>query len=283
VAKIALDAGLRCPNRDGTLSLKGCLFCDGRGSGSGAAEAGLSIGQQITTAMPRLARRYKAERFIAYFQAFSNTYAPADRLARLYAEALAFEEVVILALGTRPDCLAGEVLDLLARINQEREVWLELGLQSARDETLKAINRGHDFAVFEEAVRAAVGRGLKVWAHLILGLPGEGFDEAAETVRRISGLGLSGVKLHGLYVSADAPLAGLYRAGRVRLLSLEEYADLAGRLIGLMPAEWVLQRLTSDPDPARLLAPAWMLDKPGVLRAIERRMEELDLRQGGAV
>jgi len=280
VAKIALDAGLACPNRDGTISRRGCIFCDGRGSGTGAAGQGRGVKEQIEAAIPRLAKRYKASRFIAYFQAFTNTHGPVERLAKLYGQALAFEQVVVLAIGTRPDCLEPAKLELLARINQEKEVWLELGLQSAHDETLETINRGHDFACFKEAALAASARGIKVWVHLILGLPGETYDHAAETIHRLAPLPLAGVKLHGLYVSADAPLAQDYQAGRVRLLGLEEYAGQAARLIGLMPGHWVIQRLTSDPDPKRLLAPEWMLDKPKVLAAIRQRLEELDIYQG---
>ncbi len=280
VAKIALDAGLGCPNRDGTLSFDGCLFCDQLGSGTGAAGRGVGLTAQIEAALPKLRKRYKAEKFIAYFQAFSNTHGPSALLARLYEEALRFDEVIILAVGTRPDCLAEDKLELLARINRQKEVWLELGLQSALDKTLRAINRGHDFAAFASAVRVAASWGLKVWAHLILGLPGEGFEEAAETMRRISPLGLCGVKLHGLYVSADAPLAGPYGRGEVELLSLEQYVGWVARLIGLMPPQWVIQRLTSDPNPESLMGPKWMLDKPRVLKAINERLEELDVRQG---
>ena len=280
VAKIALDAGLSCPNRDGTISRRGCIFCDGRGSGTGAAGQGRGVKEQVEAAIPYLVKRYKTSRFIAYFQSFSNTYGSVERLAKLYSQALAFDQVLVLAIGTRPDCLEPAKLDLLARINQDKEVWLELGLQSAHDETLEAINRGHDFACFREATEAAAAKGIKVWVHLILGLPGETYDHAAETIHRLAPLPLAGVKLHGLYVSADAPLAQDYQAGRVELFSLEEYSDQVARLIGLMPGHWIIQRLTSDPDPKKLLAPDWMLDKPKVLKAIQRRMEEMGVFQG---
>ena len=280
LAKIPLDAGFGCPNRDGSLGSGGCVFCGRRGSGTGAREKGLSISAQIEAVRAYLSRRYKTDRFIAYFQAFSNTHGPVEALEQAYDQALAFDQVKVLAVGTRPDCLEKEKLDLLGRINREREVWLELGLQSAHDSTLKRINRGHDFQAFRRAVEAAAGRGLKVFVHLILGLPGEGFKEAAETVDLLRPLKLTGVKLHGLHVSTDAPLAQDYRAGRVRLLTLEEYAGMVAGLIGLMPPEWIIQRLTGDPYPQTLLGPVWMRDKPKVLAAIRDRLEELDIWQG---
>jgi len=281
LAKIPLDAGFGCPNRDGTIGSGGCVFCDRRGSGTGARERGLSITAQIEGAREYLSRRYRTGRFIAYFQAFSNTFGPVEELKRAYGQALAFDQVEVLAVGTRPDCLEEEKLDLLAAINRDREVWLELGLQSAHDSTLRRINRGHDFQTFRRAVGKAAERGLKVFVHLILGLPGEGYPEAARTIDLLRPLGLTGVKLHGLHVSSDAPLAREYRAGKVKLLSLEEYAGMAAGLIGLMPPGWVIQRLTGDPNPETLLGPKWMRDKPRVLAAIRKRLEELNLRQGG--
>ncbi|MEW5726176.1 MAG: TIGR01212 family radical SAM protein, partial [Thermodesulfobacteriota bacterium] len=218
--------------------------------------------------------------FIAYFQAFSNTHAPAERLREIFEPVLAFDELVALSIATRPDCLDQARLDLLAELNRRKEIWLELGLQSAHDETLRRINRGHDFAAFVRAAEGAAARGLAVFVHLILGLPGEGLDQARETVRRLSTLKLAGVKFHGLYVSSDAPLAADFRAGRVRLLGLEEYADWIADLIPRLPAGWVIQRLTADPNHRTLLGPEWMLRKPQVLAAIHQRLEERDVRQG---
>ncbi len=283
VAKISLDAGFDCPNRDGVISTKGCVFCNAKGSGTGFHGRGISVTEQIENALPWLRKRYRTDRFIAYFQAFTNTYKPVRELDKIYSEALAFEQVKVLAVGTRPDCLDRAKLDLLAGINRSREVWLELGLQSAHDRTLDLINRGHDFKTFERAVRLAVDRGLMVFAHLILGLPGEGFEEVSGTIARLSGLGLAGVKLHGLYVSRDAPLADLYEQGRVRLLSRGEYVDLVCGLVPLMPKDWIIQRIVSDPGRWTLLAPQWMLAKEEVIQEIQDRLKALEVHQGDAL
>ena len=279
-AKISLDAGLTCPNRDGTISRSGCVFCNGRGSGTGQAGKGYSVAEQIDRARPFLRQRYKTDKYIAYFQSFTNTYAPVDRLARIYAPAVNAAGVTAVSIGTRPDCLADDVLNLLAGLNRKKEIWLELGLQSAHDRTLEAINRGHDFTAFQDAATRAVAAGIKVWAHLIVGLPGEGFEEVKRTIDRLAPLGLTGVKLHGLYVSKDAPLAELFRSGQVELLDREAYIDLVARLVTHLPADWVIQRLTSDPPAYSLVAPKWMLDKQEIIWRIEARLEENDWRQG---
>lgn len=281
VRKIALDAGLPCPHRDLHPERMGCTFCNSLGSGTGASGQGVSIAEQVERAIPKLRKRFKADKFIAYFQSNTNTAAPVEELSQLYFEALAFEEIAVLAIGTRPDYMDQEKLDLLVEINNWREVWLELGLQSAHDETLKRINRGHDFRRFALGATRAAQRGLRVWAHLILGLPGENLADVRETIRRITDLGLFGVKLHGLFISEDAPIARDYRAGLVPTLTRAEYVDWVARLIEIMPSEWVLQRLTSDPNPQTLVAPQWMLDKPGILRDIHHRLEELNIYQGG--
>ena len=283
VAKISLDAGFNCPNRDGSISSKGCIFCDAKGSGTGFHSRGISVTDQIAKAMPWLAKRYDTEIFIAYFQAYTNTYAPVAELEKIYAQALEFDQIRILALGTRPDCLSRAKLELLARINQEKEVWLELGLQSSHNKTLRLINRGHDFETFLESAEKAVEKGLMVFAHLILGLPGEGFEEAARTVERLAGLGLAGVKIHGLYVTKDAPLARMYKKGNIRLLTRKEFVDMICGLIPLLPQDWIIQRLVSDPGRWILVAPDWMLAKKSVLREIEDRLERLDIRQGQAL
>ena len=279
-AKISLDAGLTCPNRDGTISRRGCVFCDGRGSGTGQAGRGYDIAEQINLARPFLRQRYKTDQYIAYFQSFTNTYAPVDRLARIFAPAVEASGVMAVSIGTRPDCLPDDVLGLLADLNRRKEIWLELGLQSAHDQTLRAINRGHDFAAFKDAATRAVAVGVKVWAHLIIGLPGEGFDQVRKTIDRLAPLGLTGIKLHGLYVSKDAELAELYRAGRVELLDREAFIDLIVRLVTWLPEDWVIQRLTSDPPAYSLIAPKWMLDKQEIIRRIDARLEENDWRQG---
>ncbi len=282
VQKVTLDAGLTCPNRDGKVGVGGCLYCNTRGSGTGLWTRGLSITEQLEEGMARLARRYGASRFIAYFQSFSNTYAPLETLRALYHEALAFPEVVGLSIGTRPDCLSPEVLDVLTDIAQTRLLWLELGLQSAHDHTLKRINRGHDVACFTQAATAGAARGLEVVAHVILGLPGEGPAETAATARYLSSLPLQGVKIHLLYVVQGSGLEDLYRRGNYRPLEEEEYINLVADFLALLPPQLVIHRLTGDPHPEELVAPAWCRDKSRVLTGIREELSRRGSRQGKA-
>jgi hypothetical protein len=232
--------------------------------------------------MARLVRRYKASRFIAYFQSFSNTYAPIETLRALYHEVLALPEVAGLSIGTRPDCLSPEILDLLADLAQERLLWLELGLQSAHDHTLKLINRGHDVSCFSQAVREAAARGLEVVAHVILGLPGEGPAEMAATARYLGGLPLQGVKIHLLYVVQGSALEKMYRAGKYRPLEEEEYVGLVADFLELLPSHLVIHRLTGDPHRGELVAPTWCLEKSRVLQGIREEMARRGKRQGSA-
>jgi radical SAM protein (TIGR01212 family) len=280
VQKIILDAGLNCPNRDGRVGTGGCLYCNPRGSGTGAWARGQDLAAQLTQGMDRLSRRYGAAKFIAYFQSFSNTYAPVARLRELYEAALAFPQVVGLSIGTRPDCLGEEVLDLLSGYARERLVWLELGLQSAHDATLARLNRGHDVACFSRAVDRAAVRGLEVVAHVILGLPGEGPGEMAATAAYLAALPLQGVKLHLLYVIKDSGLARWYHEGTYTCLTEDQYVGLAVDFIELLPPHLVIHRLTGDPHPEELLAPAWCLDKARVLRRLREEFGRRGSRQG---
>ncbi len=282
VQKVTLDAGLTCPNRDGRVGVGGCLYCNARGSGTGASARGLSVTQQLEEGMQRMARRYGASRFIAYFQSFSNTYAPVEQLRALYHEALAFPEVVGLSIGTRPDCLTPEILDLLADIARNRLLWLELGLQSAHDKTLKLINRGHDAACFTQAVKAAADRNIEVVAHVILGLPGEGPREMAATARYLGNLPLQGVKIHLLYVVRGSALERLYQSGNYRPLEEGEYVNLVADFLEMLPPNLVIHRLTGDPHPEELVAPAWCGQKSRVLMAIKAELARRGSRQGSA-
>ena len=282
VQKVTLDAGLTCPNRDGRVGVGGCLYCNDRGSGTGAWGRGLGLRQQLEEGLDRLARRYGASRFIAYFQSFSNTYAPVEVLRELYHEALSNPQVVGLSIGTRPDCLSPEILDLLADLARDRLLWLELGLQSAHDDTLRLINRGHDAACFARAVRAAADRRLEVVAHVILGLPGEGLQEMAATARYLSSLPVQGVKIHLLYVVRGSALEGLYRQGGYRPLEEGEYVRLVADFLELLPPHLVIHRLTGDPHPEELVAPAWCRDKSRVLAGIREELARRGSRQGSA-
>ncbi|MEJ5328742.1 MAG: TIGR01212 family radical SAM protein [Desulfobaccales bacterium] len=281
VQKIALDAGFTCPNRDGTVGVGGCLYCNARGSGTGAFSRGQSLTAQLQAAALGLTRRYGPCAFIAYFQGFTNTYAPVARLKALYDEALAFPGVVGLSVGTRPDCVPDEVLELLAGYADKHLVWLELGLQSAHDATLRRLSRGHDVACFADAVRRAAAHGLEVVAHVILGLPGEGREEMLATARFLGGLPLQGVKLHLLYVVAGSGLARLYEAGDYTPLSEEEFVSLAVDFLEELPPHLVIHRLTGDPHPEELLAPAWCRDKNRVLAHLREEFARRGSRQGG--
>ena len=280
VHKITVDAGLTCPNRDGTLSTGGCIYCNAKGSGTGAFAAGKSIREQLESAKIRVARRFKAKKFIAYFQSFTNTYAPLATLKSLYDEALAVPDVAGLAVGTRPDCVNAGILDLLEGYAAENLIWIEYGLQSAHDQTLRRINRGHDTASFETAVAATRDRGINICAHVILGLPGETRRQMFETANYLAGLGIHGVKIHLLYVIKGTPLEALYAKGGFQCLAQAEYAELVCEFLERLPADMIIQRLTGDPHPAELVAPQWALEKKQTLDLIKTILEERDTWQG---
>jgi radical SAM protein (TIGR01212 family) len=280
VQKITVDAGLSCPNRDGRVSSGGCIFCNARGSGTGAHSRGQTVTDQLLQGKKFLARRYKAHKFLAYFQSFSNTYAPIDTLRKLYDEALAVEDVVGLSIGTRPDCVDAPVLDLLQDYAGHHLIWLEYGLQSASDKTLELINRGHDVRCFENAVRATLNRGIKICAHVIFGLPGESRGDILHTAGTISDLGIDGVKLHLLYVVKGTPLETLYQQGNYRCLEQQAYIDLVCDFLERIPPEMVIQRLTGDPHPEELVAPQWARRKTDTLRIINETLEKRDSWQG---
>ena len=281
VQKIPLDAGLSCPNRDGTISDKGCIYCDSRGSGTGAmTNHGLSIMEQIEKSREYLGRRYGAKKFMPYFQSFTNTYAPLSQLKELYDQALEYADMVGLSVATRPDCVTHEILELLGSYQKDHLVWIEYGLQSAHDITLSRINRGHDVACFEESVHMAKGSGLNVCAHIILGLPGETRDMMLHTARFLGRLPVDGVKIHLLYIVKDAPLAILYEKGEYQCLEKEDYVDLVVDVLECLPPEMVIQRLTGDAAEEELMAPLWARDKSDTLERIRRRLEERDTWQG---
>jgi len=280
VQKITLDAGFSCPNRDGTLSREGCVFCNCKGSGTGAHERGMSITEQMKEGKKRLSHRYGAKKFIAYFQAFTNTYGPINRLKAAYDEALLSDDVVGISIGTRPDCVGDEVLDLLERYLKTHLVWIEYGLQSADDATLSRINRGHDFACFKDAVQMTRKRGIATCAHVILGLPGEDRSHMMHTADAVSECGVNGVKIHLLYVVRGTRLETLFKRKEYIPLSQETYVDLACDFLERIPAEVVIQRLTGDPHPEELVAPDWCRDKAGTLAGIRETLEKRDSWQG---
>jgi radical SAM protein (TIGR01212 family) len=280
VQKITVDAGLTCPNRDGTLSRGGCIYCNTRGSGTGAHAKGLSITRQLANGKKSLSKRYKAKKFIAYFQSFSNTYAPLPVLQRLYDEALKVDDIVGLSIGTRPDCVDEAVLELLQDYAGHHLIWIEYGLQSARDATLAFINRGHDVQCFGNAVAKTRNRGIKICAHVILGLPHENRQDMLHTAATIAKMGIDGLKLHLLYVVKGTPLEALYRKGEFKCLEQPAYVDLVCDFLERIPAEMVIQRLTGDPHRKELAAPEWSLKKTETLDLIRQTLEKRDSWQG---
>jgi radical SAM protein (TIGR01212 family) len=280
VQKISLDAGLTCPNRDGSIATGGCIYCNSRGSGTGALQKGLSITEQIVKGKAFLTKRYKAKKFIAYFQSFSNTYGPYEKLKGLYEEALALDDIVGLSIGTRPDCVDESILTLLQGYTKDYLVWIEYGIQSIHERTLTFINRGHDVRCFRRAVEATRNRGIKICTHVILGLPFEQRADMLATAQAVAAMGIDGIKIHLLYVIRGTPMEKLYLEGAYRCLEQEEYAKLVCDFLELLPPEMVIQRLTGDPHPDELAAPEWSLRKNETLSLIKKILAERDSWQG---
>jgi radical SAM protein (TIGR01212 family) len=280
VQRISVDAGLTCPNRDGTLDSEGCIFCGGHGSGSHGILRNLSVAGQVEDGKEVMRRKYKAERFIAYLQAYSNTYSPVERLRAIYDGALSVPDVVGLIVATRPDCVPDTVLDLLAELSQTTYLWLELGIQSMYDRSLSLINRRHDHACSIDAIQRAKARGIRVCAHVILGLPGESREEMLAMAGELNRLGVDGVKLHLLHVMKGTRLAEMYVRGEVRVLERDEYAGLVCDFLELLDPRILIHRLTGDGGHDNLVAPLWSLKKFEVLNLIDAELERRGTRQG---
>jgi hypothetical protein len=280
VYRVTVDGGFTCPNVDGTVAVGGCVYCDNRSFSPNRRLPRMPIREQVRRGIAILRQRYRAEQFIAYFQAATNTYAPVAKLRKLYDEALDHPQVVGLAVGTRPDCVPDEVLDLLQRYARGRYVCLELGLQSVHDRSLDWMNRGHHLDAFLDAVRRAQGRGLDLCVHVILGLPGETHQDMLATADALAALPVQGVKIHNLHVVRDTPLERMYRAGEVRLFELGEYVQLVCDFLERLPPGMVIHRLSGDAPPDYLVAPLWCLDKPALLHHIQAELERRGSWQG---
>ena len=280
VHKLTVDAGMTCPNRDGTLSTTGCVYCNAQGSGTGAFARGLSIRDQLEQSKIPVGRRFKARKFMAYFQPFSNTLAPVHQLRSLYDQALAVDDVVGLAVGTRPDCVPPDVLELLGEYHRSTYFWLELGLQSSHDLTLSRLQRGHDYAAFADTYHRAKSLGLNICVHIILGLPGESRDDMLATADILADLQVDGVKLHLLHVLENTPLGQLYAGGKIEMLDQNEYIELVVDVVERLPRQTLIHRLTGDGPRARLLAPLWSLKKWEVLNAIDAEFARRGSSQG---
>lgn len=268
VYKLALDAGFTCPNRDGTLGTGGCIFCSGAGSGDFAECRNLSVTEQIARGKKRLEKKIKSGKYIAYFQAFTNTYAPVAKLRNVYEEALMQPDVVAISVATRPDCLPHDVMDLLAELNRIKPVWVELGLQTIHEKSAEYIRRGYPLAVYDEAVRKLKNAGLTVITHVILGLPGETEEEMKQTVSYVGAGGSDGIKLQLLHVIHGTDLEKEYLAGKFKTLELDEYVRLVADCLELLPKNMVIHRMTGDGDKRTLVAPMWSADKKRVLNAL---------------
>ena len=269
--KISINAGFTCPNRDGTLGTKGCIFCSGAGSGEFAGDPTLRVSEQIEQGKARVENKFPRNSdhgYIAYFQAFTNTYAPLERLREVFTEAIGHAEVEILSVATRPDCLGKDVLDLLSELNAVKPVWVELGLQTIHERTADYIRRGYPLSVFDQAVRDLRARGIETIVHVILGLPGETKEEMLKTVDYVGKSGVQGIKLQLLHVLKGTDLAADYLAGRFSCLTLEEYVQLLKEALALLPDDIVIHRLTGDGDKKLLIAPAWSGDKKRVLNRL---------------
>ncbi|NBO92244.1 MAG: TIGR01212 family radical SAM protein [Planctomycetia bacterium] len=280
VRSVTIDAGFTCPNVDGTITTGGCVYCDNRSFSPNRRLPRSTVSAQVQRGVTILTHRYRAERFIAYFQAGTNTHGSLEKLRRLYDEALGHPQVIGLAIGTRPDSVPDAVLDLLQNYASRVPVFLELGLQTVHDRSLEWMNRGHGVDAFLDAVHRCQGRGLDVCAHVILGLPGESPADMMETADVLAGLPVDGVKLHNLYVVRDTPLEKQYREGRIPMLTKDEYVRLVVDFIERTPADRVIHRLSGEAPPEFLVAPEWVREKDHFLRAVDEEFERRGTRQG---
>ena len=274
VYKIALDGGFTCPNRDGTLGTRGCIFCSGAGSGDFAESSALSVTEQLERGKKRIEQKYRDGKYIAYFQAFTNTYAPVEQLRVLYEEAMSCPDVAALSIATRPDCLPDEVVALLAELNQKKPVWVELGLQTIHKKTADYIRRGYPLSVYDDAVRRLKKASIQVIVHVILGLPGETTEEMKDTVSYVGKSGADGIKLQLLHVIKGTDLEKEYLAGSFHTLEMEEYVNLVTECIALLPEDMIIHRMTGDGARSTLVAPRWSTDKKRVLNALAKAIRE---------
>lgn len=279
VFKISLDAGFTCPNRDGKVSKGGCIFCSPRGSGDFAGSCS-DLVQQFEEVKEMMQKKWKKGKYIAYFQAYTNTYGDIEILREKYYSVLQLEDVVGIAIATRPDCLGEEVLDLLEEISKEKYLWVELGLQTIHQKTAEIINRGYSLETYIKAVQELKKRNIEVVTHVILGLPGESKEEMLQTIDFVANTGTQGIKLHLLHLMKDTPLMELYHQGQLQIMELEEYTTLIADCVERIPEEMVIHRITGDGPRDTLIEPRWSLKKWEVINAIEHELMDRSTWQG---
>lgn len=281
IQKVSVDAGFTCPNVDGTVALGGCTFCDNRSfSPSRRLPRIRGIREQIDDGIRRLKLRYRCDRFMAYFQPATNTYAPVERLRAVYDEALAHPQVTALAIGTRPDCVADPVLDMLSQYAEKTFLSVEYGLQTIHDRSLDWMNRGHHYDAFLDALERSRGRGFEICVHVILGLPGESHEDMLATAREMARLKVDAIKIHNLYAVEGTLLGEQVRRGEVTLMERDDYVRTLVDFLELLPPQMIVERISGDAPPDYFIAPSWCLDKPDIRRAVAHEFERRDTWQG---
>ena len=282
IYKVTLNGGMTCPNRDGKIGERGCIFCSAGGSGDFAASASLSITEQIRQQIQMLSAKRPIHKYIAYFQAYTNTYAPVEYLERIFTEAIQNPDICAISIGTRPDCLEKPVIRLLSRLNQIKPVWVELGLQTIHEHTARYIRRGYPLSCFDQAMQSLHQAGLDVIVHTILGLPGETSRDVLDTMKYLNACQIQGIKLQLLHVLSGTDLAADYQAGKFSVLDREEYIDLVIRCLEHLDPSIVIHRVTGDGPKDLLIAPLWASRKREVLNLLHHQMKEQGSYQGKA-
>ena len=280
VQRVSVDAGFTCPNVDGTVAVGGCTFCDNRSFSPSRRLPRQFILDQIDEGISRLKRRYNCDQFIAYFQPATNTYAPVDKLKALYDQAISHPKIVGLAIGTRPDCMPDDVLDLISQYAKSNYVTVEYGMQTMHDASLDWMNRGHHHDVTVDAIERSRGRGFEIGLHIMLGLPGESHSDMLETAREVARLDCDSVKIHNLYAVKNTPLADQVQNGDVTLMERDQYVQTVVDFIELLPPRMIIERVSGDSPDNYFLGPSWCLDKPAILNAIQNEFQHRDSWQG---
>lgn len=278
--KLSLDGAMTCPNRDGTVGTGGCIFCSEEGSGEFSEKCCGDINTQIENAKKRVAHKNKNGGYIAYFQSFTNTYAPVEYLRKIFTEAINHPDIDVLSVATRPDCLGDDVIELLKELNKIKPVWIELGFQTSKEESAVFIRRGYTNDVFVNAVKKLKTAGIKTVAHIIAGLPGESYEDIENSVKFVCASGIWGIKIHLLHVLKGTDLEKLYNDNKFSCPDMDEYLDYICRLIQIIPEDIVIHRLTGDGDKKKLIAPLWSGDKKRVLNVLAKKMDENKIIQG---